>query len=288
MIDLQKLIDRMENEGYEGIMAEARVCQDLILRAIATSSLNHNVTIKGGVVMRGITGSARRATQDLDLDFIRYSLDDHSIRRFIGKLNCIEGIKFEIVGEIEELSQQEYRGKRVYIRITDAANTSITSKIDLGVHAAADIEQDEFCFDVCMDDEGASLLINSREQIFVEKLRSLLRFGPISTRYKDLYDMCYLSEVSDQSRIIKYINKSILDDSDMREQSLEDISGRLDRTFKNRAYRMRVERSISANWLDISYDEVTGKLLAYINGLVDSVTEQILKKYEGAFKELAK
>ena len=91
MIDLQGLIDKMEDEGYEGYLAEARVCQDLILRAIAGSTLNRNVTIKGGVVMRGITGSARRATQDLDLDFIRYSLDDDSIRRFIGKLNCIEG-----------------------------------------------------------------------------------------------------------------------------------------------------------------------------------------------------
>jgi len=28
-----------------------------------------------------------------------------------------------------------------------------------------------YCLDVCLDDEGASLLINSKEQIFAEKLR---------------------------------------------------------------------------------------------------------------------
>ena len=272
MNNLQELIGRMKSEGYEESFAEARVCQDLILRALARSTLNRNVTIKGGVVMRGITGSARRATQDIDLDFIRYSLDNASIRRFVGTLNCIEGITLEIVGEIEELSQQEYRGKRAYIRIVDAEGKSITSKIDFGVHSDMEINQDEFCFDVCMDDEGASLLINSKEQIFVEKLRSLLRFGPISTRYKDLYDMCYLSNISDESRMINYINKGVLNNSDMREQSLDDISRRLERTFGNRTYRRRVEQSASANWLEMSYDEVTRKLLAYISGLKDTAT----------------
>ncbi len=27
-----------------------------------------------------------------------------------------------------------------------------------------------------------------------EKLRSLLRFGPLSTRYKDIFDFCYLKD----------------------------------------------------------------------------------------------
>lgn len=43
------------------------------------------MTIKGSVVMRSITGNVRRATEDLDLDFIRYSLEDESIRYFISK-----------------------------------------------------------------------------------------------------------------------------------------------------------------------------------------------------------
>ena len=71
------------------------------------------MTVKGGVVMRSITENVRRATQDMDLDFIRYSLGEDSIRRFIEKLNCLEGISIEISGDIEELSQHEYRGKRV-------------------------------------------------------------------------------------------------------------------------------------------------------------------------------
>lgn len=103
MADLEKLAEEIRNEGYSTINAEARVCQDIVLKAISESSLSRNVTVKGGVVMRSITGNVRRATQDMDLDFIRYSLSEESIRRFVEKLNCLEGIRIEISGEIEEL-----------------------------------------------------------------------------------------------------------------------------------------------------------------------------------------
>ncbi len=80
-------VDKIKKDGYSEANAEAKLCQDIIIKAISQSSLNRNVTIKGGVVMRSITGDIRRATEDLDLDFIRYSLDDDSIRDFIIKNN---------------------------------------------------------------------------------------------------------------------------------------------------------------------------------------------------------
>lgn len=53
------------------------------------------------------------------------------------------------------------------------------------------IEQEEYCFDITYDDEGASLLINSNEQMLSEKLWSLLKFGTFSTRFKDIYELCF-------------------------------------------------------------------------------------------------
>lgn len=53
------------------------------------------------------------------------------------------------------------------------------------------IEQEEYCFDITYDDEGASLLINYNEQMLSEKLRSLLKFGTFSTRFKDIYELCF-------------------------------------------------------------------------------------------------
>ena len=48
MANLEELARKVKNEGYSEVNAEARVCQDIVLKAIAQSSLNRNVTIKGG------------------------------------------------------------------------------------------------------------------------------------------------------------------------------------------------------------------------------------------------
>ena len=63
--------------------------------------MNKNVTIKGGVVMYGLSNDKRRATRDLD--FIKYSLADKSIKTFINTLNLVnDGIKIYIDGDIKE------------------------------------------------------------------------------------------------------------------------------------------------------------------------------------------
>lgn len=256
MADIQMMARQYRDAGYSEQNAEARVCQDIVLKAIAKSNFGKNCTIKGGVVMRSITGDVRRATEDIDLDFIKYSLEDDSIRRFVSRLNCLDGIRMEIKGDkIEPLSQQEYRGKRVYIIIRDDAGHSMESKIDLGVHANLDIEQDSYCFDVCMDDEGASLLINSCEQIFAEKLRSLLKFGPLSSRHKDIFDFCYLKDHVEMERLKDCIRAYIIDEPSMREQNMDDVRRRISRTFGNRRYRENVENSGDRNWLQMDVGE---------------------------------
>ena len=263
-MNLRELIDTVRDEGYSQANAEARVCQDIVLKAIDESAFAKHITVKGGVVMRSITGDARRATQDMDLDFIRYSLRDDSIRNFISRLNCLDGVSIQITGEIEELSQQEYHGKRVFITITDETGYSLRSKIDLGVHKQVQIEQDEYCFDVCMDDEGASLLINSKEQIFTEKLRSIL---PLSTRFKDVFDMCYLSDHVDRQRLEQCMNTYIFSDPDMRENDMDAIRARVQRAFTDRTYRQRLERSRSSNWMGISVSEAIERINAFLKTL---------------------
>lgn len=235
MANLEDLVWIVRNDGYSEVNAEAKVCQDIVLKAISNSSLNRNVTIKGGVVMRSITGSTRRATQDKDLDFIRYSLSNEAIRTFIEKLNCLDGITIRIDGEITELSQQEYNGKRVLVTIED--------------------------------DVGASLLINSKEQIFTEKLKSLLRFGPLSTRYKDIFDLCYLSEHVHRDRLMKCINTYIFSDSSMKENDITAIRKRVERTFSDKLYHQNIERSVRFNWLGIKVDEAFSKITSFLETL---------------------
>ena len=236
MINIQKLIDEAVENGYQGVKASAKVCQDIVLKALAVGPMSRNITIKGGVVMRSKTNNVRRATQDLDIDFIRYSLADEAIDEFINKLNCLDGVKITRIGRIEELKQQDYSGKQVFVLIEDNFGNQIRSKIDLGVHNRFEIEQEEYCFDIMYDEEGASLLINSDEQMLAEKLRSLLKFGPFSTRYKDVYDIYYLKDVIDKEKLLRALDSYIFLDKTMRENSVEDIRKRLMFVFSNKAY----------------------------------------------------
>ena len=263
-MDIQKMVDAELQKGYSGDNALAKVCQDIVLKAIANSSLNRNVTIKGGVVMRSKTNNVRRATQDLDIDFIRYPLTDTAIDSFLEKLNCLNGIKIGKIGNIEELKQQDYKGRRVHVQIEDENGFKIQSKIDLGVHNRLEIEQEEYCFDIAYDNEGASLLINSNEQMFAEKLRSLLRFGPLSTRVKDVFDLYYLKDYIDMGKLQVALNEYIFHDEKMRENQGSDIVRRLTRTFKDKDYVSYLEKS-DKRWIDEDISVVLNGLLEFAN-----------------------
>ena len=265
MYNIRDWVERFVEEGYSRKNAEARVCQDIILMAIANSSLCRNVTIKGGVVMRSVTGNIRRATQDIDIDFIRYSLEDESIKRFIQRMNCVDGITIQSVGAFEELSQQEYHGKRVDVIIRDLFGNVVKSKIDLGVHKQLQIEQEEYCFDVCIQEDGAGLLINSMEQMLAEKLRSLLKFGFFSTRFKDVFDIMYLKDLVSVSELKKCLAVYIYEDSGMRENDIFDIRNRLRSIFDNKRYIENVKKS-DKNWLEIPIEEVVEGICAFFDG----------------------
>ena len=265
-MNLAIMINELQELGYEYIDAGARVCQDIVLKAISKSSLSRNVTIKGGVLMRNMTQNIRRATQDMDIDFIRYSLSDESIDYFIDKLNCLEGIAIKRIGKIEELSQQDYNGKRVYIQITDQMENFIDSKIDLGVHKHLEIEQEEYCFDIAFDNEGASLLANTREQMFAEKLRSLLKFGSFSTRYKDVYDMYYQCGKMNVEKLSLCLHTFIFDDPGMKENDMNAIVKRIEFVFADKAYGKRVDVS-DKRWMDDDIQDVFIGILGYLKGI---------------------
>lgn len=265
-MNLRKMMEMYYEDGLTRELAAARVCQDIVLKAIAVGPFSKNVTIKGGVVMRSLTNNNRRATRDIDLDFIHYSIEDDAIRLFVQKLNCIPGIKIEIIGEIEELKHQDYHGKSIKVRIVDDAGAFVESKIDIGVHKHFELEQEEYCFDVCMDEEGASLLKNSKEQSVVEKLRALLIFGVNNRRYKDIYDMYYLKDYINVEKLLQYIDLLIFKDELMRENTMDDIVGRIESTFKDKRFLKRVSTS-RQRWIDEEIETIAYGIVGFFRGL---------------------
>ena len=129
--------------------------------------------------MRGKTGNVRRATQDLDLDFIRYSLSDASI---------------------------------------DA---------------------------------------------FISKLKSLLKFGTLSSRYKDIFDIYYLSQHINKDTMRKCFKTYIFDDPNMREKDLNGVLRRLSLIFKDKLYVSHLNAT-DINWLEEDIDVVISGIISFI------------------------
>ena len=136
--------------------------------------------------------------------------------------------------------------------------------MDIGVHKDLDIEQEEYCFDVCFQEDSASVLINSCEQMITEKLKSLMRFGTRSTRYKDVFDICYLAELADMEKLRFCIQKYIYADTTIDVNDADEIRRRAERIFSSGTYKKQVERS-KKNWLDLSVDEVLKKDLEFLS-----------------------
>lgn len=82
-MDLRQIRDAYIDDGLDFQSATARTCRDVVLTLISASRMAAHVTVKGGVVMQQISGDRRRATSDLDLDFVRYPMTDEAIHRFI-------------------------------------------------------------------------------------------------------------------------------------------------------------------------------------------------------------
>ena len=272
-MNIEHIINNYLDLGYEINDVESKASQDIILSKISKSKFKNHITVKGGVVMHSISNDKRRATRDLDLDFIKYSLEDKSILKFINILNSVDDdIHIEIVGRITPLHHQDYDGKRVFIKITDNYNNEIDTKLDIGVHKLFEIDQDDYCFKLDALNQNVSLLINSKEQIFTEKLKSLLRLGARSTRYKDLFDFYYLINECDldKNKLIKTFNTYIYNDQNMRENNIHDIYDRLSKILNSRIYKNNLNNP-KVNWLDINVNSAIQVVLKYIEELSEEV-----------------
>jgi len=265
-MDFNQARAKLMAKGYTTDTANAKIAHDVVLDAIKDAGFHDNLTVKGGVVMSGLTNVVRRATMDMDVDFLHYSLSDTAIRRFVAKMNSVSACKIAISRPIRTLKQQEYKGKRVYLSVEDEKGSSIETKVDLGVHTRVEVEQSEFGFKVVTRDGTVQLLVNNKEQIFVEKLKSLLRFGSASTRFKDVFDMYYLSGRIRKKVLRAYLKLYIYDDPKTRENDRAGVVGRLRRIFANRRYMKQLSDPVYA-WIDESPNDVTARLVDFLSGI---------------------
>lgn len=110
------------------------------------------------------------------------------------------------------------------------------------------------------------------EQIFTEKLKSLLKLGFRSTRYKDLFHFYYLIENNklDKEKLINCIEILIFKDETMRENTIQNIVDRMKVTLNSQRYRNNLNTP-KVNWLEISIEETINRVLDYISSLEKTI-----------------
>ena len=260
-------IESLVEQGYGQAAAQAKVAHDAVLRAMDVCGFKHSSTIKGGVVMSHVTNDIRRSTMDMDIAFLHRSISDLSIVRFVRKLNCLPKVRISIFGTIGELLHEDYRGKRLYLDVTDGSiPTPIRMKLDIGVHAHCDIEQVDIFFSIADGTECANLLANPAEQIFAEKLLSLLRHRRLSRRPKDVFDLYYLCDKVDVAKLRICLDLLIYSNRRIAPTSIGEIITVLRDVFASKQFMRRLS-SAKANWLQIAPAKAAVRILQFLESL---------------------
>ena len=265
---IRDIVNHYLEKGYSLRNSQNLAAQEILLSKISSSSLSEQITLKGGIVMFNLSRNNRRVTQDIDFDFISYSIEPFSIRRFIEKLNSVkDGYHVSIRGEIEQLNQEDYKGVRVNTILSDEENYSVRIKLDIGVNAHTDINQDKLAFILDGLSSNIVLKVNSPEQIFSEKVISLSRFGIISTRYRDLYDMFFLiDEVGLNTETVRKVIITILNSSNKQPKTILDLKTIICETLANKKFESDVLKA-NTNWLEIDYNHLKETIKGFINTL---------------------
>ena len=260
-------IETLVAQGYGQAAAQAKVAHDAVLLAMDVCGFKKHSTVKGGVVMSHVTNDIRRTTMDMDIAFVHHSISDVSIFRFVRKLNCLPKVRISMFGTIGELLHEDYRGKRLYLDVTDGSiPTPIRMKLDIGVHTHSEIKQVDFSFSLADGTSSADLLANPNEQIFAEKLLSLLRHRRLSRRPKDIFDLCYLCGVVDVSKLRTCLDFLIYSNRRIQPTNKDEIVAVLKDVFASRQFMRRLA-SARANWLQIEPDEAAASIVRFLESI---------------------
>ena len=153
------------------------------------------------------------------------------------------------------------------MKLEDTFNNQLQVKLDIGVQNNLDIMQDKYLFNFESLNDSLMLQINTKEQIFVEKLKSLLLHGIKSTRYKDVFDIYYFIIDMKMSRTqIKYLTEQYIFNELANINNYIQISEELILIFNNNIFNKMLYDS-RYNWLNEEVEIVIKSIIEYINSI---------------------
>ena len=86
-----------------------------------------------------------------------------------------------------------------------------------------------------------------------------MKFGALSTRYKDVFDIYYLIDKIDARKLSFCFRSYIFDDPGMKENNMKEVVKRVQMTFQDKVYRRNLEFT-DKNWT-LTLDNYDGAVL---------------------------
>jgi len=193
----QRLLNRSKKDGTDYNQLLIRYGIERLLYRLSRSPYRDRFVLKGAMLFAVWRGSLHRPTQDLDL----LGFGDPSttaISQVFRDLCALpveeDGLVFdpESVSAGEIRAADEYGGIRVHLT-GSLGGAVVRLQVDVGfgdvvIPAPVDAE-----YPVLLGPPSPVLRIYPREAVVAEKLEVIVKLGMLNSRFKDYYDLSYLS-----------------------------------------------------------------------------------------------
>lgn len=176
-------------------------CQEEFLRRLAASCYAENLVLKGGLFIYTLTNFESRATVDIDFLLQQFPGRIEDIKRMVDEIISVDSgndfITFTSRGFETISPQRGYTGVSFQL-VGQIKNTRTPFDVDFDVGDIIIPMPRKRTIPVQLDGFGTpEVLTYSLESTIAEKFDALLQRLELTSRMKDIYDICYLSSIFD-------------------------------------------------------------------------------------------
>lgn len=166
-------------------------CLERLLDRIAASRFRNHFIIKGGFLIASILGVGSRSTMDIDATIKGFSVSYENVGSAFREICGVDiadqlTFSFERIEEIRE--KDDYFGLRVFIECR-YGKMNVPLTVDLTTGDTIIPHEIEYMYKCVFDDKVIPVLAYPLENVFAEKLDTIISRGVANTRTRDFYDV---------------------------------------------------------------------------------------------------
>jgi hypothetical protein len=263
--NLDFMYKRIFKPGDNPERIKQKVCQDIFISKLATNKdLVEKVVFKGGVVMYELTSGKRGYTKDIDLDFVKYSIEPESIKKFIDELNQCKiygNIRIRLINT-KPLNQEDYHGTRVELEFDDSSK-KFKLLVDIGVYLDKLSIPDKIDYELRLSSNTVQIPIDSNNLSIYEKMSTFIMYSTDNERIHDLFDLYWRLNYMDYDicEIIRILDERLVYSGTFKRRDI--IKQRLIKTFTDSEYLKEIK--LEDNWTGVSIDIIIAFILDFVS-----------------------